>query len=73
MTGRAEWTNRLIRMVIGSEMAVRTIVKMPILTPPASGTEYVPFGPRVDDPPTKMTLAMETRVTKSSMGYAPAR
>lgn len=64
--------HRLINIVIGSEIAVKTMVKMPILIPPASGTEYVPFGPLVDDPPTKMTLAMETRVTNKSMGYAPA-
>lgn len=58
-------------IVMGSEMAVRTMVKMPILIPPASGTLYVPFGPRVEDPPTKMMDAIDTSVTKINMGYEP--
>ena len=40
--------------------------------PPASGTEYVPLGPCVEDPPTKMTEAIETMVVNRSMGMAPA-
>jgi len=53
-------------------MSVKTMVKMPIRIPPAGGVEYTPFGPRVDDPPTKMTDAMEMRVTKRSIGREPA-
>jgi hypothetical protein len=64
-------TYRLIKMVMGREIAVKTMVNNPIRMPPASGTLYVPFGPGLADPPTKMIEAMETRVTKPSMGYAP--
>jgi hypothetical protein len=36
--------------------------------PPDSGTEYVPLGPRVDEPPTKMIEATEIRVVNASIG-----
>ena len=64
-------THRLMTTVIGRLIRVKTIVKTPIRTPPAGGVEYTPLGPRVDEPPTKMTEAMEMRVTKINMGSEP--
>jgi hypothetical protein len=58
-------------MVKGRLINVRMIVKIPSLTFPASGTEYVPDGPRLDDPPTKMTEAIDTSDTKINDGTAP--
>lgn len=39
--------------------------------PPASGTLYDPFGPRVADAPTKTMDAMETMAEKMMLGIAP--
>ena len=50
-------------IVMGREMAVRTIVNRPIRIPPDSGTLYVPLGPGDEDPPIKMIEAMEMSVT----------
>lgn len=66
-------THLLMMIVKGRLINVRMIVKIPSLTFPASGTEYVPDGPRLDDPPTKMTEAMDTSDTNTSDGIAPER
>jgi hypothetical protein len=41
-------------------------------TPPASGTEYVPLGPGLLEPPTKMMEQKLMRATNMSMGKVPA-
>lgn len=70
---------------MGRLMRVRTIVNIPILTvsssisisgvaylmPPASGTEYVPFGPGLLDPPTNTIEQKLIKATNMSIGNVP--
>jgi hypothetical protein len=41
------------------------------LIPPASGTEYVPFGPGLLDPPTKTIEQKLINATNMSIGNVP--
>ena len=75
----------MMRTVMGRLMSVRTMVKIPILVvslvmswdelayrmPPASGTEYVPLGPGLLEPPTKTIEQKLIKATNMSMGNVP--
>ena len=77
--------DRLMRTVMGRLISVRTMVKIPILVvsqvmnwdevayliPPASGTEYVPLGPGLLEPPTKTIEQKLIKATNMSMGNVP--
>ena len=70
---------------MGRLMSVRTIVNIPILLvswqagmhdlaylmPPASGTEYVPLGPGLLDPPTNTIEQKLINATNMSIGNVP--